>query len=184
MTVAAFLAFGDTRPDGEKWELLEGSLLLNATPVKNHQMAVANILFALRVAQRAGRLDWDALPGIGVRLSDDSAIEPDVMIRPRDSFNGNICDDIVVAFEVLSPSTRHLDLTWKRQNYPLLAKLSHYVAVSAEAVDVRVFARAAQWREVRLSRLEDAVRFETLGVALTLADIYEDLSDLPGFALS
>ena len=179
MTVADFLAFGKKRPDGEKWELLDGGLFLNASPVRHHQKLVANITIALGIALRAKPRDWEVIPGIGVRVSDFSSVEPDVMIRPRDEFQGNICDDIIVAFEVLSPSTRHNDLTWKRQNYPALPGLSHYVAVSAETMEVRVFARAAQWQEIVLTRPGDIIAFETLGISLSLAEIYEDLDGLP-----
>lgn len=179
MTVADFLAFGQTRPDGEKWELLDGELFLNATPVNWHQMIVAGLIGNLRAMLRLKGGRHLAIPGIGVRISDISAVAPDVMIRPRDGFRGNMCDDIIVAFEVLSPSTRRNDLQWKRQNYPALPGLSHYVVVSAEKREVRVFARAANWQEQVLTRPGDSIVFDKLGISLSLAEIYEDIDGLP-----
>jgi len=178
MNVTQFLAFNATRPDGEKWELLEGELFLNASPVQPHQIVVANLIGHLRAALLSSGNKYRALPGIGVPLSAISAVEPDVMIRPRDNLRGNVCDDIIVAVEVLSPTTRRNDLEFKRKGYAGLAILTHYIVVAPDKIDVRVFARAANWREARLARLEDSVAFETLGVSLKLSDIYEDMEDL------
>ena len=37
MTVGEFYAFTDTRPDEEKWELIDGEPILNASPSDFHQ---------------------------------------------------------------------------------------------------------------------------------------------------
>ena len=178
MNVDQFLAFYDTRPDGEKWELIDGELFMNATPVSFHQLVVANITHHLFDKLRnAGNL-YRASAGIGARLSDFSSVEPDVMVRPRDKFNGRNTQDIVVAFEVPSPSTRQNDLKFKRENYPALPFLTHYVIVSAERVEVRVYARSANWAESLLVTLTDEIRFEKLGITLPLAEIYDDMTDL------
>ena len=44
LTVEEFLAFTDTRPDGERWELIEGVAILNPSPTDYHQIVVANIV--------------------------------------------------------------------------------------------------------------------------------------------
>ena len=178
MNVEQFLAFSATRPDGEKWELLDGELFLNAAPVYPHQLIVGNLIGHLRMKLRLAGNTHYVTPGIGVRISDISAVEPDVMIRPRDRFRGNMCDDIAVAFEVLSPSTRRNDLEFKRTGYANLASLTHYVVMAPEQVEVRVYARVDDWREAILTRLADQIAFESLNVALTLAEIYEDMADL------
>ena len=43
MTVEDFFAFTDARPDEEKWELIDGEPVLNATPSYVHQRIVGNI---------------------------------------------------------------------------------------------------------------------------------------------
>ena len=37
LTIEEFLAFTDTRPDGERWELIEGVAIMNPSPVEFHQ---------------------------------------------------------------------------------------------------------------------------------------------------
>ena len=176
MNVEAFLAFYDTRPDGEKWELIDGELFMNATPVSFHQLIVGNIIAHLFTKLRKAGKTHVAMPGIGVRLSDFSSVEPDVMIRPRDHFNGRTCQDIVVAFEVLSPSTKSNDLEFKRGSYPALASLTHYVVISAERIEVRVYARNGGWAETVLNKANDEIDFGDLGATLSLFEIYDDLT--------
>jgi hypothetical protein len=48
MTVEEYFAFTDTRPDNEKWELIDGEPILNTSPIER---------------QRAQ--SWEAIPGIG-----------------------------------------------------------------------------------------------------------------------
>jgi Uma2 family endonuclease len=178
MNVHQYLAFNATRPDKEKWELINGELFLNASPVSLHQWIAGNIIRHLYAPLRNAGHSYVAMIGIGVQIAELSAVEPDVMIRPRTNAHKNICDDIVVAFEVLSPSTRLHDLDFKREAYPSLASLTHYVVVSAERMEVRVYARAAGWAEVVLVCPEELIQFESLRAHISLAEIYDDMTDL------
>ena len=172
MSVEQFLAFYDTRPDGEKWELLDGELFINATPARPHQKIVHAISVAMDMQlQRAGG-QWEIMPGIGVQLSDFSSVEPDLMIRPDDNLTGRMCDDIVVAFEILSPSTRRNDLEFKRINYASLPSLMHYVVIAPDKIEVRLYSRGNGWNEAIFSSLDGVITFEVPKASLLLADIY------------
>ena len=83
MSVEQFFAFTDTRPDHEKWELIDGEPVLQASPLSRHQTIVANVIGWLHNFRRTQRASWTAIPGIGVRVSSTSLAEPDVLIRPR-----------------------------------------------------------------------------------------------------
>src|SRR6516162_3397489 len=58
MTVEEFYAFTDTRPDEEKWELIEGEPILNAAPSPRHQLIVRNVVVALTLRERELNADW------------------------------------------------------------------------------------------------------------------------------
>jgi Uma2 family endonuclease len=81
-------------------------------------------------------------------------------------------NDVIVAFEVLSPSTVSRDLRWKRAAYTSLSGLSHYVVIAQDAVDVVVFDRTRGFEERRLRSLSDEVQFPVLVAVLPLAEIY------------
>ena len=179
MTVEEFYAFTDARPDGEKWELLEGVPVLNASPSRLHQRIIKNLTFVLATIERESEVSWEVLPGLGVRVSETNRPEPDVLILPKHGQSadpqGRDRNDIVVAFEILSPSTADRDLRWKRTAYTSLPSLTHYVVIAQDAVDIVVLAREAGFAEQRLRSLDQSLELPALGISLPLAEIYRDI---------
>jgi Uma2 family endonuclease len=178
MTVDEFYAFTDSRPDDEKWELIDGEPVLNATPSFLHQRIVGNILRHLLNLSSEHPAPWVVIPGIGVRVAGTKLPVPDVLVRPTEPPAGNPmsreCDDMIVAFEVLSQSTSDRDLRWKRSAYTSLASLTDYVVVAQDAVDVVMFAREAGFEERRLDTIDATLELPSLGVSLPLSEIYRD----------
>jgi Uma2 family endonuclease len=178
MKVEEFYAFTDTRPDNEKWELIEGEPVLNASPSRWHQRIVKNLTFILATQERKSGVSWEVLPGLGVRVSETNRPEPDVLILPKHERSadpqGRDRGDVVVAFEILSPSTADRDLRWKRTAYTSLPSLTHYVVIAQDAVDIVVFAREAGFAERRLRSLAESLDLPALGISLPLAEIYRD----------
>jgi|SRR5208282_817945 len=179
MTVEEFYAFTDTRPDEEKWELIDGEPVLNAAPSPIHQWIVRNLIIALGNRDRELRASWIVLPGLGVRVSDINRPEPDVLIIPRAGSSpdplGRDRSDVIVAFEILSPSTEQRDLRWKRTAYTSLPSLTHYVVIAQDAVEVVVFERDAGFVERRIRSLHESLDLPSLGITLPLSEIYRDM---------
>lgn len=178
MTIEEFYAFTDGRPDNEKWELIDGEPVLHASPSSAHQRIMLNVAAYLRSLAIQGPQVWEVLPGLGVRVSDVNRPEPDVLVLPKAAPplapSERDRDDIIVAFEVLSPSTADRDLRWKRAAYTSIPSLTHYVVIAQDALDVVVFARESGFAEQRFRSRDDVIDFPTLGVALPLAEIYRD----------
>jgi Uma2 family endonuclease len=178
MTVEEYFAFTDTRPDNEKWELIEGEPVLNASPSRLHQIIFMNVVYLLGVLQRQKSQSWEAIPGTGVRVSDTSLPEPDIFILPagtvrRDPY-ARETREVLVAFEILSPSTAERDLRWKRAAYTGLPTLTHYVVIAQDAIDVVVFPRDAGFAERRIHSIDAALELPNLGISLPLSEIYRD----------
>lgn len=171
MTIERFLAFTQRQPDDERWELIDGEPILNASPSYGHQKVVKHLVLLL------GRLEgrsasWEMLPGLGVRLSDRSMPMPDVLIRPPVAIDGSYCADMTVAFEVISPSSRSRDLRWKRRAYATLPSLEHYVVLSQTAVDIRCYDRATDWAERRVKGASEVLHLAAIDLDLPAATIY------------
>jgi Uma2 family endonuclease len=174
MTAEEFFAFTETRPDEEKWELIEGEPIMNPSASYLHQIIVGNLIISLGSMQRERGFAWVAIPGIGVEVSKTNIPVPDVLVRPRDGLRSWKCDDMIVAFEVLSPSTQDLDLRWKRQAYPKLASLQHYVVIAQDGIEVLAYDRASGFAERRLEDIGLTLDLPTLSVSMPLAEIYRD----------
>ena len=174
MSFGDFLAFLDTRPDEEKWELVEGRPVLSPSPVYFHQIIVGNLIVEFSAALRGAHPRLVAIPGIGVKVDEFNAPVPDVMVRPLDSLEGSFCDDMIVAVEVLSPGTAHRDRNWKRQVYAALPSLQNYLIVSPRKVEATLFSRADGFAEHRLTDPAGSIELSALGLALPLPKLYRD----------
>ncbi|SRR5579871_1109951 len=178
MTVEDFYAFTDKRPDEEKWELIDGELILNAAPSRLHQRIVKNLVIALGNRERELGGAWVVLPGLGVRVSETDRPEPDVLVIPPDQSSpdpqARDTSDVIVAFEVLSPSTEGRDLRWKRTAYTSLASLTHYIVIAQDAIEVIVFAREDSFSERRIRSIDKTIELRSLGISLPVAEIYRD----------
>jgi Uma2 family endonuclease len=177
MTIDEFYAFTEARPDEEKWELIDGEPVLNASPSPFHQRIMKNLVVALGTRERAAGATWEMLPGLGVLISDTDRPEPDVLILPNSSsvdLTRRDRVDVIIAFEIMSPSTASRDLKWKRAAYTSLPSLTHYVIVAQDAVEVVVFARDNRFAEQRMNSLDDVLTFPALGVSLPLSEIYRN----------
>lgn len=175
MRAEEFYAFTQTRPDEEKWELIDGEPILNASPSYLHQKIVFNLTMLLGEQAGKTRAGWEVLPGIGVRLSAISAPVPDLLIRPDKAIKGVECSDVIVAIEVLSPSTKNRDLKWKRAAYASLPSLRQYVVIAQDAVEVVSFEResgGAAFSQMRLSSLGDMLHCRSVNVCAPLSGIY------------
>ncbi len=81
---------------------------------------------------------------------------------------------MIVAFEVLSPSTAKRDLRWKRKAYASLPSLQHYVMVAQDRGEVLTYDRANGFSERLLGNSGASVELLAIGISLPLADIYRD----------
>jgi Uma2 family endonuclease len=177
MSFADFEAFLESRPPHERWELIDAVAVMNPTPLKRHQRVVTNLVFALERTRREVAGTWSVLPGLGVRIPGrlGRAVVPDVVIVPPGDEGSSWALAPIVAFEVLSPSTRRTDLVWKPQAYRDLPSLQHLVLVDPDQPWVRAFDRTQRWADRILTSTSDRLALSAVHVELPLAEIYRDI---------
>jgi len=174
LTIEEFLAFADTRPQEERWELIEGVAVMNPSPVEHHQMIVSNIVAHLIAHKLRTGAPWFPMVGVGTRVpvSPRSLPQPDVFVKQGTATDRPVTDDALVLFEVLSKSNTKADQTWRRKVYASVPNCQHYVTVSLKAVEVVVHDRSDNWQRRDMTRLEQALELPAIGVAIPVADIY------------
>jgi Uma2 family endonuclease len=174
MTIEEFLEFTETRPDGEKWELIEGVAVLSPSPVDVHQMIVGNLVHRLLVHKERLNASWIPLIGIGTRVpvSPNSLPQPDVFVMAGVATGTPVTDDALVIFEVLSRSNTKADQAWRRQVYTSVPNCQQYVTVLQKTPEVVVYNRAADWKPLSIKGLDGKLDLSGIGVSLPLADIY------------
>jgi Uma2 family endonuclease len=176
MTIKEFLAFTAARPDGERWELIEGVAVLNPSPVGLHQLVCVNVASFLMNHKRKTQASWVPLLGIGTRVpaSPRSLPQPDVFVQAGPAGDTPTTDDALVIFEVLSKGNTKSDQAWRKRVYASVPNCQHYVTVSLKSVDVTLFNRASGWDAQPLRLLVDHLVLSAIGVMMPLEDIYRD----------
>ncbi|USQ79049.1 Uma2 family endonuclease [Ornithinimicrobium faecis] len=145
--------------DGLQYELLDGALLVTPAPTMWHQRAVGRLYQLLLAACPRGfevffaPLDW--------RPDRLTSLQPDVLVvRNDDVRDGDIGAALVLAVEVLSPSTSRKDRTLKRSRYEEAGVSAYWIVDPAEpsfeALDLvdRHYVAAAQVSGTGSARLE------------------------------
>jgi Uma2 family endonuclease len=112
----------DTPDDGQRYEIIDGEMIVSASPTRAHQIAAQNVNTVLVDGSDRGRLGMVLFAPVDVRLSPHDVVEPDLLFirRERLHFYTDIGivegpPDLVV--EILSPSSHSRDLVRKAKLY-------------------------------------------------------------------
>ncbi len=112
--------------DGRRHELIDGVLVMTPAPGWRHQVVIGEVYLMMRAACPS-ELQVLLAP-FDVALAEDTVVEPDLLVAPRDQFTEkDLPVPPLLAVEVLSPSTRHLDLGFKRARYEAAGVRSYWV---------------------------------------------------------
>lgn len=112
--------------DGLRYELVDGTLLVSSAPSKQHQRVLGNLHLILRAA---------CPPELEVFLSPTDyqptatrSLQPDLLVVSRDDRGLKaVTTPLALAVEVLSPSSRSIDLVLKRELYEQAGVQSYWV---------------------------------------------------------
>ena len=173
MTVDEYLAWSEQQPG--RYELLDGTVFAMVPQGAGHAEKKASVHAALLAGIRARRLACYALPdGMTVRIDDLTAYEPDALVYCGTKLPSSALEvpNPIVVVEVLSPSTRHIDLSAKLADYFRLPSIAHYLIVDPEKPRIVHHARATG--DTLLTRIvsEGRIELDPPGIGVAMADIY------------
>jgi Uma2 family endonuclease len=163
--------------DGNRYEILDGELVMTPPPAIRHQVVLSNLNDCLRTHVRANGLGIVLFAPVAVRLSETTIAEPDLIFVAADRTGGisklsiDIAPDLLV--EILSPSTAKRDRTIKAQLYAKLG-VDHYWIIDPQAKRLEAFEREGDVYREAVS-IEGEAAFEpTLfpGLRLELATLW------------
>ena len=107
--------------DGNRYELVSGELVVTPAPAYLHQAAVFALLDRLRPWARNAGLGKAMASPADISLGEDEVLQPDIFVfRPaaeRPVHSWTDITELLLAVEVLSPSTARYDRTLKRWRY-------------------------------------------------------------------
>jgi Uma2 family endonuclease len=133
MTAEEFVAWAMQQPEGQRYELVDGEAVGMASERLAHARAKVYAMNALDRAAKAAGLVCEALPdGMALRVDTHLVYDPDAMLRCGPPLPGDIVlvEDPVIVVEVLSPSTRSVDINDKLAGYFRVPSLHHYLILN------------------------------------------------------
>ncbi|MEV4895372.1 Uma2 family endonuclease [Nonomuraea sp. NPDC055795] len=132
-TVDDLLRFPD---DGNRYELFDGSLLVSPAPTPLHQFSILRVV---RLLEDAAPPALEPLSTVNLRVTERDCFIPDVVVVPTAAVEANELmfapADILLAVEVVSPSTRARDRSTKPAVYAE-AGIPTYWRIEPEALYV------------------------------------------------
>jgi len=115
--VADVLAFPE---DGKRYELIRGELLVSPAPMPRHQELIARLAVLLRrYCEQSGNSCRTFLGPADISWDDETLVQPDLFVVPVSQATNDwrTYQDLVLAVEVISPSSRRADRVEKRRLY-------------------------------------------------------------------
>jgi Uma2 family endonuclease len=125
LTIGEYAALGET--EHGYTELIEGRLIMSPSPLPDHNVAILELAFALRPSLPD---EFEVVPDMDVDLDLAPATEPGSCRRPdlivvnrkarqRVRAEGGLvrASDVLVAVEIVSPTSKRIDHAHKRSDY-------------------------------------------------------------------
>ncbi len=163
--------------DGQRYEVIDGELFVTPAPRMVHQVALGALHLILAPYLRERKVGFAILSPADVEFSDDTVVEPDLFVIPP--VNGHRPKDwrtaghMMLAIEILSPSTARLDRVRKRALYRREG-VDEYWIVDVDAREVH------RWRpgDERPEVLSEQLVWRPAGVADDATALTIDLESL------
>lgn len=123
-------------PDDERYELIEGELLMTPSPIPRHQRISGRLDFELRKFVTENDLGEVFYAPCDVFLDNENVVQPDILFISKDRLNiigkKNIegAPDIVI--EIISENTAYRDLVQKKRVYAKFGVKEYWIVVPGE----------------------------------------------------
>jgi Uma2 family endonuclease len=176
MDVDEFMAFMETRPKGEHWDLIEGVAVMMSPAGYLHQRVASNFRDLLNSALKAKGLDLYVFGDVGVRSPGvlNFQPEPDVVVAP-----GTVGDEeyyysecFQLAAEVLPPSHMRPAIDLKTRRYCEAPSNLYAVIIDPKKYVVEIHAKNQKWEPAVLERPDDVIEMPEFGLRCVVADLY------------
>ena len=134
----------ETLPDdGNRYEIIEGELYVSPGPAWRHQHVLSELMLSFGIYLKQNRTGFALMAPADVVFDRRNVVEPDLFVTPlvegRNPSSYEEAGSLLLAIEILSPSTGRLDRTKKRDLYRRFGVAEYWIV----DVDARLVER---WR--------------------------------------
>jgi Uma2 family endonuclease len=174
MTVADYLAWGNSQSERIRSELINGQIVAMAQERADHNKAKGAAFSALRQAVKGAGVPCEAFTdGMTVPIDTHTAYEPDALVHCGQAISPSqlTAPAPVIVLEVISPTSAHSDTSAKLIGYFKLASVRHYLIVDAVQRTVTHHTRANDGAIKAASLTTGRLRLDPPGIELDVTDL-------------
>src|SRR3954463_9562822 len=168
--------------DGQRYELIDGELLVTPAPAEIHQLIVGELYARLREYLLRERVGRALVSPADVRRGDRSRnrVQPDVFVvrtenGKRPSYPYDL-SDLLLAVEVSSPGNALIDYQRKRELY-LASGVSEYWIINPDARNLSRWGRRDDTGQVLNGRVEWRPQGAATVFAMGLEEFFTSATD-------
>lgn len=174
LTLAEFLAWEERQPT--KHEYRDGAVFAMAGATDDHSQIVANLIAIIRPALR-GSTCRVYPQDMKVVTTYPGSRYPDVIVTcdERDANDRLTKRHPKLIIEVVSPKTAPVDTGDKLDEYQTIAELEEYVLIDSRKSSVRIYRRNGDKLETAQATITGSIELRSLGLTISLSDVYEDV---------
>jgi Uma2 family endonuclease len=174
MDIDEFMAFMETRPKGEHWDLIEGVAVMMAPASYAHRRIASNLRDLLNGAFAARHLDLYAYSDVGVRSPEVRNFQPESDVAVVAGVAGfdyySECFQLVA--EVLSPSNTRDKIDLKLRRYREAPENLYAVVIEPREFMVEIYAKSRKWEPAILKRPDNVIAIPEFGLRCLVGDLY------------
>jgi Uma2 family endonuclease len=167
---------GGEKTSTVKHEYIDGLVYAMSGTSKRHNRITLN--FSQRFESHLEGTDCESFAvDVKVRVSPTVYYYPDVVVTCEQSEDNYNINEPILIVEVLSPSTERADRSEKLIAYTNMKSIHEYVIVWQDRVLVEIHRRIddVNWQTERFYRTEEEVEFDSIGLRISVADIYRNV---------
>jgi Uma2 family endonuclease len=123
-------------PEDERYELIEGELLMTPSPIPKHQRISRELEFEMMKFVKANDLGEIFYAPCDVYLDNENVVQPDILFISKERLNiigeKNIQGAPDLVIEIISESTAYRDLVQKKKLYGKFGVKEYWIVIPGE----------------------------------------------------
>ena len=173
-SVEEYFALIESRPEEERWQLIDGVAMMMPPPTRVHQLIASNLAFELNTHFRAQRPELCALQGVGLIVPEAELFRPEADVAVLDAMADyeTYANKFYLVAEILSDSNTDKDIAVKRRRYLQHPDNLYFLLIDQRRVHIEAMSRSDGRLPVALDRLDAVLDLPEFGFSMRVASLY------------
>jgi len=173
-SVEEFLALTESRPEEERWQLIDGVAMMMPPPTLVHQRIASNLAFELNAHLRSHKPELYAFQEVGLIVPEAELFRPEADVAVLDAMADyeSYANKFYLVAEILSDSNTDKDIAVKRQRYLQHPDNLYFLLIEQKRVHIEMLARTGSWEPAILTEENALLELPEWSFRVPVAELY------------